>query len=379
MDVFKLAFETTIVGILAFVWLGVAAYLLFPEFLKDFLLRMAPDFAAKNQTLTGVALVTFTYCLGSAILPISNQLVNDEHWPLPENAIRCQVFTKQEFQLKEVNYPALPDHISLDSLAPRHCSYWAPILQRNIPVTERLSRLWRLWAGLEVKEREEENKPAKNGISNQENPLKQEDSNNAQPEDQKKAQQVELHATDECLHENSDACKIQKILTLFRQQESEMLNQGTDKTERLRQIHERIVVLRGMVFSGFVLVLICIFAFFARIQGRPNQWIRTAFGALLAIIFTVFALLNGIQDIRNRNIFDLPVLEGLLACITILGVYLVIKGVKTPVFRKKRFLLLVLFFAALAYGGWMSSEILYDQQVISSFAVVHSDAAPSQR
>ena len=32
-----------------------------------------------NQTLLGVAALTAAYVLGSAILPISNQLVNDEH------------------------------------------------------------------------------------------------------------------------------------------------------------------------------------------------------------------------------------------------------------------------------------------------------------
>jgi len=36
---------------------------------------------------------------------------------------------------------------------------------------------------------------------------------------------------------------------------------------------------------------------------------------------------------------------------------------------KKRYLFVIIFFALLAYGGWMSSEILYDQQVISSLAV----------
>ncbi len=32
MDIFKLAFETTVVGLLAFLWTGLAAYLLYPEF-----------------------------------------------------------------------------------------------------------------------------------------------------------------------------------------------------------------------------------------------------------------------------------------------------------------------------------------------------------
>ena len=360
MDVFKLAFETTVVGLLACLWLGLTAYLLFPSFMHDFLLKKAPDFAAKNQTVAGVAVLTFTYCLGSAILPISNQLVNDEHWPLPENAIRCQVFTRQELELQEINFPALPDHNRVASLEPRHCSYWAPVLQRNITLAQRVWRLFRLWAGSAITEDEDDT--AKNPGAGMGQPR------SAGPE-----------GSDDCVNENSDACKIRKILTLFQQQESAILNEGSDKTERIRQLHERIVVLRGAVFSGFILVLIFLFAFFAKVDGLPRSPVRTGAGVLLPLLFALFAILNGLHDIRNRNIFDLPVLEGLLGTISVFGAYLVIRGIKSAAFRRKRLLLAVLFFAALAYGGWMSSEILYDQQVISSYAVLRGEAhSPSQ-
>lgn len=357
MDVFKLAFETTVAGLLAFVWLGLAVYLVFPAFVHDCVIKKGPDFVAKNQTLAGIAILTFTYCLGSAILPISQQLVNDEHWPLPENAIRCQVFTRQELQLREVHDLALPDHNSLVALTPRHCSYWAPVLQRNITFGRRIWRFMSLWAGTEITE--DEDQPEKIV--------------NAEPA---KPHQPGIDVTRECVNENSDACKIAKVLTIFRQQESAILNKGTDRTERLRQLHERIVVLRGAVFSGFILVLMFLFAFFAKVDGLPRSTARTAVGVLLQLVFAAFAVFNGIHDVRNRDIFDLPVLEGLLGTISVFGAYLVFRGTKSAVFRKKRLLLAVLFFAALAYGGWMSSEILYDQLVISSYAVLRGDAQP---
>src|SRR5258708_36544747 len=81
MDVFKLAFETIVVGLLAFVWLGVATYLLSPDFLTDLLSRRLPVFATDNSTLLSVALLTLAYCLGSAFFPITTQFVNHEHWP----------------------------------------------------------------------------------------------------------------------------------------------------------------------------------------------------------------------------------------------------------------------------------------------------------
>jgi hypothetical protein len=359
MDVFKLAFETTVVGLLAFLWLGVAVYLVFPSFVHAYFLKKGPDFVAKNQTLAGIAVLTFTYCLGSAILPISQQLVNDEHWPLPEKAIRCQVFTRQELQLRQIHDLALPDHNALAALTPRHCSYWAPILQRNITFGRRLKYFFQLWKGSPVKE--DEDQP--------------EVTPSAEPG---KPRQAGIDVTPDCVDENSDACKIEKILTIFRQQESSILNEGTDRTERLRQLHERIVVLRGAVFSGFILVLMFIFAFFAKVDGLPRDRIRNPLGFLLAGVFAFFAVINGLHDMQNRDIFDLPVLEGLLGTISIFGGYLVFRGIKNAVFRKKRLLLAALFFAALAYGGWMNSEILYDQLVISSYAVLRGDAQPAQ-
>jgi hypothetical protein len=150
------------------------------------------------------------------------------------------------------------------------------------------------------------------------------------------------------------------------------LAQGPDKTELLRQLHERIVVLRGAVFSGFVLLLILIFAFFARVNGLLSDWRRPLRGILLAALFAIFAFVNGCHDVANRNIYDIPILEGLLLTITIFGLYLVFKPAKTQFFRKKRYMLLALFFTGLAYGGWMWSEILYDQIVINSYAVLQS-------
>src|SRR6266700_3144305 len=92
------------------------------------------------------------------------------------------------------------------------------------------------------------------------------------------------------------------------------------------------------------------------------------------LCFALFALLNGWQDLLNHVIFDIPVLEALMATIVTFGAILVVRGVKTQLFSKKRYLLAVIFFALLAYGGWMSSEIIYDQQVINSFADLKGDA-----
>jgi hypothetical protein len=53
--------------------------------------------------------------------------------------------------------------------------------------------------------------------------------------------------------------------------------------------------------------------------------------------------------------------------ITIFGVTLAVRKTKNERFQSKRYVLITLFFTGLTYGGWMWSEIIYDQQVISSF------------
>lgn len=336
MDVFKLAFETTIVGLLTFVWLGLAAYLVFPDFLNDSFARIDSKVVKGYQAAIGVGVLTLAYCLGSAILPIADQLVNDEHWPLNENGIRCQVLVAQEKQLEKAATLPKEQTPLLSELEPCHCSHWASLFagHKDNPscAKQEAWRIRQLVAPFPWEAGEDEDR-------------------------------------------NSDKNKQERILTLFQQQETSVMNQAPDKTELLRQLHERIVVLRGAVFSGSIVLLICLTAYFTRVNGDASHWkhrVRQVCGGIIGLIFFVFALLNGYQDLMNRNIFDIPVLESLLLVITVFGFYLMFKGVRTALFRTKRYVLIVLFFTGLAYGGWMWSEILYDQQVISSFVILQN-------
>jgi hypothetical protein len=404
MDVFKLAFETTIVGLLTFVWLGVATYLLFPDFKLDSIKERLPALVKDNPTAIGIGALILAYCLGSAILPIANQLVNDEHWPLNESGIRCQVFTEQGHWLKNVGVDELPKgkDFSLAELEPGHCSYWAPIFTaRPIGIRARIWRFLRLLVGSSVASSRE-------GVKSEEALLKIVDALERGRADKNRAAlcQVQDSAVlaevcgyfeagkdkealgvicgdaggeiDKTVAAKCDEFKAGKILTIFQEQEITVLNQGADKTERLRQLHERIVVLRGAVFSGFVLLLICLFAFFARMNGSNSNWLRPACGILIAVLFSVFGFFNGYRDLVNQDIFDTPVLEILLVVITLFGGVLAFRRANTPRFLTKRYVLVALFFTGLTYGGWMWSEILYDQQVIDAFAILQNGAETPQ-
>src|SRR5260370_15467025 len=108
MDVFKLAFETTIVGLLAFLWVGAAIYLLFPDFLANLTYSKGSAFAKDNQSLLGVGGLTLAYCLGSAILPISSQLVNDERSEEYTSALQSHLNLACRLLLEKQKYPIYP-------------------------------------------------------------------------------------------------------------------------------------------------------------------------------------------------------------------------------------------------------------------------------
>lgn len=337
MDVFKLAFETTVVGLLTIGWLAAAAYFLFPDFRLDSIVEKPAEVLLKYPAAVGVVVLTLAYCLGSAVLPIAKQFVNDEHWPLNEKAIRCQVFTSQEqafesiLQTDSPNSPAIPElpherAFSPADLRPRHCSYWAPIFDGSI--LQGVKGFCLRWIG-----------------------------SPSSPDDA------------------ADDRKAGQILAIFQQLETIVLSQPSDRTQDLRQLYERIVVLRGAVFSTFILLSICVFAYLAPLGTGTSHWARPACGFTLGVLLLAFAGRNGYNDLLHHNIFDIPVLETLLLVITIFGIWLVIfKKARNERFHSKRYILISLFFTGLTYGGWIWSEIIYDQQVINSFVALQQGA-----
>jgi hypothetical protein len=243
------------------------------------------------------------------ILPIAGQLVNDEHWPLSESAIRCLVLTKQQSQLTRLGY----EHAKIipQDLIPTHCG---GLLQFD---------------GHKVDSHED--------------------------------------TDDSYIDKAEDLTKLDNLLTFFQLQESATLKQGGEKTERIKQLYERIIVLRGAVLIGLALLLLCTFAYCARVRGQPVPRLKTAMGILLTSSLTIFVLLNGYDDLVGGDIFDVPVLEITIGAITIVGLVLVVRGVTTRPFVRVRILVGIAFLAALAYGGWLNSEISYDRQIISAF------------
>jgi hypothetical protein len=342
MDVFKLAFETTIVGLLAFLWLGMAVDLVYPAFFAEIVPEARGD--GKSDALLGVGVLSLAYCIGSAIVPISGQLVNDEHWPVPEDSIRCLVLEEQNQRLDGIKQiELLKPYEPGDDFDVCHRGFFERFREKNPETNQRIVTRDTIWAGvLKTFDRRDKDRQA---------------------QDAKKQRESDK--------------KLDNILTKFQLIETKILNQQTEITDRLKLLHERIVVLRGAVFSGISLFLICLFGTIASANGNSSPWKRRLWGTLLAVALTLFSVVNGLEDLSHFHISDIPALESLLGIITLFGGFLVYYGVKDRPYLGKRIVLVAGFFAALSYGGWMWSEAIYDQQVISSYAVLERGPRPA--
>jgi hypothetical protein len=217
MDVFKLAFETTIVGLLAFLWLGMAVDLVYPPFFA----KIVPDVRGDghNDALLGVGILSLAYCIGSAVVPISGQLVNDEHWPVPEDSIRCLVLEEQNQRLDGIKQiELLKPYEPGDDFDVCHRAFFERFRVKDPETNQRVVTMLTISAGVrKTFERRDKDR---------------------------KAQDAKI--------ERQNDEKLNNILTKFQLIETKILNQETEKTDRLKLLHERIVVLRGAVFSGIL-------------------------------------------------------------------------------------------------------------------------------
>jgi len=215
-------------------WLGIAIDLISPTFLP----RIKSWIEGTNQSLAGAALLVTAYCLGSAILPISAQLVNDEHWPLPEDAIRCRVTEEEQSRLKLVKYSSLPNpQVARSHGSACACSLWSRVRGGGKTNPKRT--------------------PTASLVRNE-------------------------AVSKEQLYGADGQQKV--ILAQFEVLENRALGQGTNRDELFRQLQERMIVLRGAVFSGLILFLICLFGCIAPERDKPiNRW-RTFLGILLVLL-----------------------------------------------------------------------------------------------
>jgi hypothetical protein len=177
------------------------------------------------------------------------------------------------------------------------------------------------------------------------------------------------------------------LLQKFEFEESTLQLRGTDSTEHLNRLHERLTVLRGATFSGFVLLLLIVFALCAgcraqlKGEAKPKEFIQRAsrqfasWGAFLpSLVIVCFALRFGGEDLIKGKIDDMPIMETVLGLLGIFGVYLAARSIKPRAYINAWTCAFALFFTVLVYGGYAWTEVNYDQQVHQAFQAVPSSA-----
>jgi hypothetical protein len=118
VDVFKFAFETAIVGILALPWLLILIYLISPRSLTDghengsALLSTLPE--SIRQPVTNVLLFAVVYVVGSAVSPLAKDALDDDDLALfgkklpTEQRIRQEIYCEHNDEWLPYNAKWLP-------------------------------------------------------------------------------------------------------------------------------------------------------------------------------------------------------------------------------------------------------------------------------
>jgi hypothetical protein len=168
---------------------------------------------------------------------------------------------------------------------------------------------------------------------------------------------------------------------LFHVQEAALQLKGTDATERMRQFHDQIMVLRGATFDGLIAFSLLLFWWSAQFQSRLRWAVLLLYLAPGGVAF--------FNHVRERAASDPPYMEFTLLALAAAGWYVLwqrsqkknimpTESETKPAHVEVRFayLVLILFLTAAGFLGWWATQVLYDQQVIYSYRAMSE--APSK-
>jgi hypothetical protein len=161
---------------------------------------------------------------------------------------------------------------------------------------------------------------------------------------------------------------------IFRLEESAVLLNGEDKTERIRQLREQAMVLRGAAFDGMIAFSLCLFGWLATHRGRAPRFVPAIAPFLLLSAGIILCVIHVREPSSTK--FTPPYMELTLMFMGATGCYLVFWK-EAPRNVRMGFVLLSLLLTLIAYLAWWLTEVLYDQQVIYSFVAEYLLKLPS--
>jgi hypothetical protein len=358
MGALTIAFDITIVGALGLPWVVLAVHLFLFE--SENRLGDVLDWVKKQEQQAAAAVLLFAvaYTMGSAVSRIAQDFFNDDDLFLPvghrllrmgmtENRILTSVYCKRDANsllLAGAGNPALAAKI--------YTFQW----QKSKDCREKD-------AGAPVTRTE---KPAlREGVS-------------ASPP--QKPDCLCWHALSWYIGPgiNADDDELNGTAAdIFNLQESALLLKGQDATQRLHQLHDQIMVLRGAAFNGVIAFSLCLFAWGVRVsRDKPRSVLRWVL-ALVPGVFLSVAAITFWHHFSERSSTDPPYMEFSLLLMGLTGAWLLwIPRPQPPDAKKARsgssatwavVTLLSFVLTVTATLGWWATEVAYAQEVIYSY------------
>jgi hypothetical protein len=310
-DAFKFAFEILVVGVLALPWVAILSIMFLgkPSDGSAFYMSIVPKPAQSAVALSVV--IAMAYLLGSAVSRLSRNFFDEGDMFPTEHSIRRAVYAEEYCNHHVVKYMSLP-HLQSQLLTSGQQWFCTTQPKDDMPVIT-------------------------------EKPLITE-----------KPTREEQFDTD--------------VGILFRLQESSLLLNGHDKTDRLRQYFDQITVLRGAAFNFFVLFSLCIFGAAGNLRGqlasKSGLRIWTLSPPIVVIAYGFLSLLHHVS-VRQGSLYrHPPLVEFCLLLLGVTGFFAVLRARHAALYP--RVCVIAAFLCVASFCGWWWTEVMYDMQVIYS-------------
>lgn len=160
-----------------------------------------------------------------------------------------------------------------------------------------------------------------------------------------------------------------RVQELFFLQEGDLLLNGEDKVERLKEYYDQITVLRGGALNGFILCALCLFGFCGNYRER---WSRHRILSLVTFVpagaLTLYGFISILSHWNDKGLGalgayrDPPLAEAVLLLLGVIGVFVTLKAAHATYYGPMCVVAAVLGFVA--FGGWWWTEVMYDIHVI---------------
>lgn len=354
LDALKSAFELMLVGALALPWIA----LLFQAFNENAswedtaYLKVLPRDVKKTVAL--ILVIAGGYVAGSVVSRLASNLLNDEmlgRLPTEDN-IRDSIY--QEKYCKPVCDPAKE----------KYCSPSIVSMNAGLPDKDELTENDKQYLDKDIEKQLEDR-------------FRLEDIERADVWRRRNMLRRYFCPLPGIAQEENDRRR-DHLNQMFFLQEAQVLLDGDDKTDRLKQYHDQLVVLRGAIFNGVTLTVLSLFCWCAGLRenlAKRGKWRLLAYlpaGSLT--VYAVDRLLHHVLDHLSGAptgwYTDPPMVEILLLLFGVFGLVLTSGAKAARSYATACVLSLVITLAC--YGGWWWTEDLYDSQVLHTQPELHT-------